>query len=76
MFVTGFISKLRLQSFFIRFISWLNHCYWKRDVHLNSTSCKSFASYRTNISNFHPLEVVDRGSETQLQVGEELNKMT
>ena len=24
--------------------------------------------------NFHPLEVVDRGSETQLQVGENLNK--
>ena len=22
------------------------------------------------MSNFHPLEVVDRGSETQLQVGE------
>ena len=26
--------------------------------------------------NFHPLEVVDRGSETQLQVGENLNKLT
>ena len=25
------------------------------------------------MSNFHPLEVVDRGSETQLQVGENLN---
>ena len=25
------------------------------------------------MSNFHPLEVVDRGSETQLQVGEKLN---
>ena len=23
----------------------------------------------TNVSNFHPLEVVGRGSETQLQVG-------
>ena len=28
------------------------------------------------MSNFHPLEVVDRGSETQLQVGENLNKLT
>ena len=28
------------------------------------------------MSNFHPLEVVGRGSETQLQVGENLNKMT
>ena len=25
------------------------------------------------MSNFHPLEVVGRGSETQLQVGENLN---
>ena len=30
----------------------------------------------TNTSNFHPLEVVGRGSETQLQVGEKLNKIT
>ena len=28
------------------------------------------------LSNFHPLEVVCRGSETQLQVGENLNKIT
>ena len=28
------------------------------------------------MSNFHPLEVVNRGSETQLQVGEKLNKIT
>ena len=27
----------------------------------------------TNGRNFHPLEVVDRGSETQLQVCENLN---
>ena len=26
--------------------------------------------------NFQPLEVVGRGSETQLQVGENLNKLT
>ena len=25
--------------------------------------------------NFHPLEVVDRGSEAQLQVGENLNDL-
>ena len=25
------------------------------------------------LSNFHPLEVVDRGSEPQLQVGKNLN---
>ena len=28
------------------------------------------------MSNFHPLEVVGRGSETQLQGGENLNKLT
>ena len=28
------------------------------------------------MSNFHPLEVVDRGSETQLQVGKNLNYLT
>ena len=28
------------------------------------------------MSNFHPLEVVDRGSETQIPVGENLNKVT
>ena len=27
------------------------------------------------MSNFHPLEVVSRGSETQLQVGENLNDL-
>ena len=25
------------------------------------------------MSNFHPLEIVDRGGQTQLQVGENLN---
>ena len=28
---------------------------------------------KTNMSNFHPLEIVGRGSETQLQAGENLN---
>ena len=31
---------------------------------------------KTNMSNFKPLEVVDRGSETKLQVLENLNKLT
>ena len=30
----------------------------------------------SNMSNFHPFEVVGRGSETQLQVGENLNRIT
>ena len=28
-----------------------------------------------DMSNFHPLEVVSRGSDTQLHVGEHLNKV-
>ena len=28
------------------------------------------------VRNFHPLEVVDRASERQLRVGENLNKIT
>ena len=31
---------------------------------------KMFYRIITNMINFHPLEVVGRGSETQLQVGE------
>ena len=27
-------------------------------------------------SDFHPLEVVDRGNETQLQLGDNINKIT
>ena len=29
-----------------------------------------------NVCNFHPLKVVGRGSETQLQVGEHLSQIT
>ena len=28
------------------------------------------------MSNFYPFEIVNRGSETQLRVGENLNKLT
>ena len=34
-----------------------------------------FGHKLNNMSDFHPLEVVGRGSETQLQVGEILNKI-
>ena len=39
----------------------------------NIKICKCLVSYETNTSNSHSLEVVGRGSETQLQVGEKLN---
>ena len=38
----------------------------------NDQHLRLFGPKLTNISNFHPLEVVGRGSETQLQVGEDL----
>ena len=39
-----------------------------------------FANFKSqvkqiNMGNFHPLEVVGRGSETQLQAGENLNDL-
>ena len=42
---------------------------------LNIKICKCLASNSTHMSNFQPLEVVDRGSETQPQVVENLNKL-
>ena len=52
------------------------HCYWERKEWLNIKICKCLVSNKTNVGNFQPLEVVYRGSETQLQVGENLNKLT
>ena len=37
--------------------------------------CKGLLSNWTTMSNFHSLEVVGRGSETQFQVGENLNQI-
>ena len=57
------------------FISRLNDCYWERNVSLIINICKCVFSNLTYMSNFQPLEVVDRGSETQLKVVENLNKI-
>ena len=38
--------------------------------------CNLLVSNEINTSNFQPLEVVDRGSETQPPVVENLNKLT
>ena len=40
------------------------------------TICKCLVSKKAKFSNFHEIEVVSRGSQTQLQVGENLNKRT
>ena len=56
-----------------------NPCYYpikntccKRNVCLNIKIWKWLVSSQTNLSNFHPLEVVDRGSETQPHVGDKV----
>ena len=40
---------------------------------LNMLRIKELTSILSNMNNFHSLEVVDRVSETQLQVGENSN---
>ena len=60
------IILLTLLSDYITFVQ-NEMCVW------TSKFCKCFGSNKTNISNFHPLEVVGRGSGTQLQVGEKSN---
>ena len=42
---------------------------------LNMKICKYVCLNETNMRNFQPLEVVGRGSGSQLQVGEKLNKL-
>ena len=62
-----------LKPYSFHFKSRSKHCYWERNVCLNIKICKCLVQNETNMINFHPLEVVDRGSETQLEVGENLN---
>ena len=52
------------------FISRINHCHWEWNACLNINICKWLDSNY----NFQPLDVVDRGSETQPQVVENLNR--
>ena len=43
---------------------------------LDISFCKCLVSDQNKLSNFHPFEVVGRGSETRLQLGENFNKLT
>ena len=48
------------------------------DIYRNVSLTSIFAnvwSHSTNVSNFHPLDVMGRGSDAQLQVGEHINKI-
>ena len=42
---------------------------------LNIKICKYLCSNETDMNNFQPLDVVGCGSETQLQVAENFNKL-
>ena len=65
------LSSLSPEIFVLyRLIIRSNHCYWEINVSLGIKCSIS------NMSYFHPLEVVGRGSETQLRVGENLNRIT
>ena len=60
------------------FISPLNNSFlkcWRRNVTSISKISKSLTSIWSNLNIFHPLEVVDRVSETKLQVVENFNEI-
>ena len=67
------VHKGGLKPYSFHFMSRSKHCYWERNACLNINIFKYLFPNETNVINFHPLEVVDRGSETQLEVGENLN---
>ena len=53
-----------------------NHSNWERNVCLKIKICKCLISNLTNMSDFQPIEIVGCGSETQSQVGDNLNYLT
>ena len=60
------------KIFFCPSYSKFNHCYCECNKCSNIKISKCLVSNETLMSNFHPLEIVGRDSETQLQVGENL----
>ena len=65
-----FVREIWRKSFFICFISRVNQSFSEQDVCGNIAVYKCSVLNWTDMSNCHPLEVVGRGSETKLQVGE------
>ena len=61
------VDPLDMKGCICHFVKWKLHPFISKVT-------KCVVSNQTNMSNFHPLEVVGCGSETQLQVGENLNK--
>ena len=52
------------------FFSRQNHCFWERNGHSTSIFANVWSQTKYILCNFHPLGVVGRDIETQLQVGE------
>ena len=68
--VIAYLGKKKLTAFFnpctpYPFIMFISRHFERKEC-LNIKICKWLASSLTNMSISHPLEVVDRGSETQL----------
>ena len=65
-----------IRVFIFLLAHWVPHFKYGKDK-MTSTSkiWKELTSILSNLNNFHSLEVVDRVSETQLQVGENSNRI-
>ena len=72
----GELLWIRIQGVLPRFISGLNSSYCECNVSLNIKILKCLVLNLTNMSNLHQREAVGRGSETQLQVDENVNYLT
>ena len=72
--IGGLLTLVTAKHDYIRF-NRLNHCYWDWNVCLNKKIRKCLVSNYTNVSNFNPLEVAGRGSDAQLQVGDNWNRI-
>ena len=70
MYLNPLNRQARLLSFLICFII-RQIADIKNEIIVSTTKFANVLSQKeTNMSNFHSLEIVDRGSETQLQVSE------
>ena len=67
------LNPLTAGAVHIRFLHFLLAYYISAFKPVISKICSLLTSFLSNLNNFHLLEVVDRISETQLQVGENSN---
>ena len=65
------VTSLRFTelSFVICFIERINHCYWEWNDCWDIKICKCLVVNKTNMSNFHPRELVSRRNEMNRALG-------